>query len=175
MTTNKPSFVFGSLLVSFSYPTLPSSHGGPTIDSLDSNHRVTSHNVFLWFILFLNHTTAHEYIKVDGDIGTVGISDFAQKSLGDIVFVDLPEVGDEFDKGDSFGSVESVKAASDVYAPISGTVVEINTTLSDDPGVVNAEAEGSAWFIKLQIKDPSELETLMGQDAYEEHCAREAH
>jgi glycine cleavage system H protein len=112
---------------------------------------------------------------VDGDIGTVGISDFAQDALGDIVFVDLPEVGDEFEKGDSFGSVESVKAASDVYAPVSGTVVEINETLSDEPGSVNTEAEGSAWFIKLQIKDASELSSLMGEAAYRELCAKEAH
>ncbi len=118
---------------------------------------------------------AHEYVTVDGDIGTVGISNFAQAALGDIVFVDLPEVGDEFEKGDSFGSVESVKAASDVYAPVSGTVVEINETLSDEPGSVNTEAEGSAWFIKLQIKDSSELSSLMGEEAYKEHCAKDAH
>ena len=121
------------------------------------------------------HSPAHEYVKVDGDIGTVGISNFAQAALGDIVFVDLPNVGDEFEKGDSFGSVESVKAASDVYAPVSGTVVEINETLSDEPGTVNTEAEGSAWFIKLQIKDSSELSALMGEAAYKEHCDKEAH
>jgi glycine cleavage system H protein len=95
--------------------------------------------------------------------------------LGDIVFVDLPEVGDEFEKGDSFGSVESVKAASDVYAPVSGKVVEINEALSDEPGLVNTEAEGAAWFIKLEIKDSSELKGLMGEAAYKEHCAKEAH
>jgi len=100
-------------------------------------------------------TPAHEYIKIDGKIGTCGITDFAQAALGDIVFVDLPEVGDEFEKGDSFGSVESVKAASDVYVPVSGKVVEINEKLSDEPGLVNAEAEGNAWFIKIEIKDPS--------------------
>ena len=79
----------------------------------------------------------------------MGITDFAQSALGDIVFVDLPDVGDEFEKGDSFGSVESVKAASDVYAPVTGTVVAINEALSDDPGLVNTSAEGDAWFIKL--------------------------
>lgn len=112
---------------------------------------------------------------MDGEIGTVGISDFAQSALGDIVFVDLPSIGDEFEKGDSFGSVESVKAASDVYAPVSGTVVEINEVLSDEPGLVNSESEGTAWFIKLQIKDSSELKDLMGESAYREHCAKEAH
>ena len=120
-------------------------------------------------------TPAHEYCKVDGNVGTVGITDFAQSALGDIVFVDLPEVGDEFEKGDSFGSVESVKAASDVYAPVSGTVVEINEALSDEPGMVNSSAEDSAWFIKLEIKDSSELDTLMDSAAYKEHCENESH
>jgi glycine cleavage system H protein len=118
---------------------------------------------------------AHEYVKVDGKIGTIGITDFAQAALGDIVFVDLPEVGDEFEKGDSFGSVESVKAASDVYAPVSGKVTEINEKLSDDPALVNSQAEGDAWFIKLEIKDESELGELLGPDAYKEHCEKEAH
>jgi glycine cleavage system H protein len=118
---------------------------------------------------------AHEYVKVDGQVGVVGISDFAQSALGDIVFVDLPEVGDEFEKGDSFGSVESVKAASDVYAPVSGKVVEVNEALSDEPGLVNSEAEGAAWFIKLQIKDSSELKELLDEAAYKKHCENEAH
>jgi glycine cleavage system H protein len=121
------------------------------------------------------YTIAHEYVKVDGNTGICGITDFAQAALGDIVFVDLPEVGDDFDKGDSFGSVESVKAASDVYVPVSGTVIEINETLSDEPGLVNSEAEGEAWFIKIEIKDPSELKGLMEADAYKEHCENEAH
>lgn len=112
---------------------------------------------------------------VDGKIGTCGITDFAQAALGDIVFVDLPEVGDEFEKGDSFGSVESVKAASDVYAPVSGKVVAINAALSDEPGMVNTAAEGGAWFIKLEIKDKSELDDLMDAAAYKEHCENEAH
>lgn len=112
---------------------------------------------------------------MNGKIGTVGITDFAQAALGDIVFVDLPEVGDEFEKGDSFGSVESVKAASDVYAPVSGKVVEINETLNEDPSLVNSEAEGEAWFMKLEIKDESETASLLSPEAYKEHCANEAH
>jgi glycine cleavage system H protein len=119
--------------------------------------------------------TAHEYVTVEGDVGTCGITDFAQAALGDIVFVDLPEVGDEFDKGDSFGSVESVKAASDVYCPVSGTVTEVNDLLADEPGMVNTGAEGPAWFIKLKLKDANETATLMGPDAYIEHCEKEAH
>ncbi len=118
---------------------------------------------------------AHEYVKVDGKIGTCGITDFAQAALGDIVFVDLPEVGDEFAKGESFGSVESVKAASDVYAPVSGTVVEVNEVLSDEPGMVNSEAEGKAWFVKIEIKDEAELKSLLSADAYKAHCEEEAH
>jgi glycine cleavage system H protein len=118
---------------------------------------------------------AHEYVKVEGGVGTVGISDFAQAALGDIVFVDLPEIGDEFEKGDSFGSVESVKAASDVYAPLSGTVIEINEALADEPGLVNTEAEGAAWFIKLKLDNEGETSDLMGPDAYKEHCEKEAH
>jgi glycine cleavage system H protein len=114
-------------------------------------------------------------VKVEGNIGTCGITDFAQAALGDIVFVDLPEVGDSFDKGDSFGSVESVKAASDVYAPISGTVVEINDKLSDDPGLVNTQAEGEAWFIKIEMAESGDVDDLLGPDAYKEHCEKEAH
>ena len=117
---------------------------------------------------------AHEYVKVEGGVGTCGITDFAQAALGDIVFVDLPEVGDEFEKGESFGSVESVKAASDVYAPVSGTVIEINDKLSDEPGLVNSESEGKAWFIKLKLSDESETSDLMETDAYKAHCEAEA-
>ena len=89
--------------------------------------------------------------------------------------MDLPEIGDEFDKGDSFGSVESVKAASDVYAPVAGKVVEVNEQLSDEPGMVNEHAEGDAWFVKIEIKDEKELSDLLGPDAYKEHCENEAH
>ena len=112
---------------------------------------------------------------MDGDIGTVGITDFAQAALGDIVYVDLPSEDDEFQRGDAFGSVESVKAASDVYAPVSGTVKEINQALDDDPAKVNAEAESGAWFIKMVIESPSELDDLMDEATYKEHCEKEAH
>lgn len=114
---------------------------------------------------------AHEYAKVDGKIATVGITDFAQSALGDIVFVDLPEVGDDFEKGDSFGSVESVKAASDVYAPVSGTIVEVNESLSDSPDVVNSSPEDSGWFVKIEMTDESEVDDLLDADAYKAHCA----
>jgi glycine cleavage system H protein len=120
-------------------------------------------------------TPAHEFAKVDGIKATCGITDFAQEALGDIVFVDLPEVGDHFEQGDSFGSVESVKAASDVYAPIAGTVVEVNENLADEPAIVNTSPTDDGWFVKIEIEDKSELEGLMTPDAYKAHCEAEAH
>lgn len=120
------------------------------------------------------YTPAHEYVTVDGNIGTIGITDYAQSALGDIVFVDLPEVGEEFDKGDSFGSVESVKAASDVYAPVSGTVTEVNDILTDEPGLVNSKAESDGWFIKMELSKPEETAELMDDAAYKAHCEAEA-
>jgi glycine cleavage system H protein len=118
---------------------------------------------------------AHEYVKVDGEVGTIGITDYAQSALGDIVFVDLPSEDEDLEKGDSFGSVESVKAASDVYAPVSGTVIEVNEKVSDEPGLVNTSAEEDAWFIKVKISNADELKELMDEKAYKVHCAKEAH
>jgi glycine cleavage system H protein len=111
-------------------------------------------------------TEEHEWIDVDGDIGTVGISDYAQGQLGDIVFVDVPDEGKELTKGDEAAVVESVKAASDVYAPVSGTVIEGNPALTGDPSLVNSDPEGDGWFFRLTLSDPSELEELMDEDAY---------
>lgn len=114
---------------------------------------------------------SHEYLKVDGATGTVGITDHAQDALGDIVYVDLPSVGDSFEAGESFGSVESVKAASDVYMPVSGTVVEINEQLDDEPGLVNQAAETDGWFVKIEIADAADVDSadLMDEAAYKEH------
>ena len=136
-------------------------------------HLVVSDYRFRTLVTKYIPSLAHEYIKVEGNIGTCGITDFAQSALGDIVFVDLPSVGDEFDAGDSFGSVESVKAASDVYAPVSGTIVEINEALDDSPELVNSSAEDDAWFVKIEMKDTSEVNSLMDEVAYEEHCENE--
>lgn len=129
-----------------------------------------------WFWIFFSQSlfSAHEWITVEGGVGTVGVTDFAQAALGDIVFVDLPEVDDEFEKGDSFGSVESVKAASDVYAPVTGSVTEINDALTDEPALVNTGAEDDGWFIKMSISDESELDSLMDEAAYKEHCEKES-
>ncbi|NML11369.1 glycine cleavage system protein GcvH [Sphingobium sp. AR-3-1] len=116
-------------------------------------------------------TEEHEWIDVEGEIATVGITDYAQEQLGDIVFVELPVEGATFDKGDDAAVVESVKAASDVYAPISGEVVEANAALEDEPALVNSDAEEDGWFFKLRVTDASELEGLMNEAAYKKFVA----
>ncbi|MXY42336.1 MAG: glycine cleavage system protein GcvH [Rhodospirillaceae bacterium] len=108
----------------------------------------------------------HEWIAVDGDTGTVGITDYAQEQLGDVVFVELPEIGRTVIKGDDMAVVESVKAASEVYAPVGGEVVAVNETLEDNPGAVNEDAEGEGWFVRLKLADAAELEDLMDAAAY---------
>jgi glycine cleavage system H protein len=115
-------------------------------------------------------TEDHEWIKVDGDEGTVGISAYAAKALGDVVFVELPDVGAEFDKGDEAAVVESVKAASEVYAPIGGEVTAVNETLEDAPETVNASPDGDGWFLKMKIADADELSSLMNEAKYKEYC-----
>jgi len=117
-------------------------------------------------------TQEHEWIDVDGDVATVGITDFAQQQLGDIVFVELPEEGRQVAKGDDAAVVESVKAASDVYAPVSGEVVETNAALEEEPALVNNDADGEGWFFKLRLADASELEGLMDQAAYDAFVAK---
>jgi glycine cleavage system H protein len=117
-------------------------------------------------------TEDHEWVDVDGDIGTVGITDYAQGQLGDIVFVDVPEEGKTVTKGDEAAVVESVKSASDVYSPVSGTVIEGNAELADNPGLVNEDADGEGWFFKLTLSDPSELEGLMDEAKYDAFVAK---
>ena len=116
----------------------------------------------------LYFTKEHEWIRVDGDTATVGISDHAQQALGDIVFAEVPSVGKSLARGDDAAVVESVKAASDVYAPVSGEVTAGNDALGDDPALVNRDPEGEGWFFKLKLADHSELEALMAEDAYRE-------
>jgi len=118
----------------------------------------------------VHYTEEHEWIRVDGDTATVGITDFAQGQLGDIVFVDLPEAGRQVTKGGEAAVVESVKAASDVYAPVSGEVVEANQALTDDPSLVNSDPEGEGWFFRLRLSDTSQLEGLMDAEAYKSFC-----
>ena len=117
-------------------------------------------------------TEDHEWVDVDGDIGTVGITDYAQGQLGDIVFVDVPEEGKAVTKGDEAAVVESVKAASDVYSPVSGTVIEGNAELADNPGLVNEDADGEGWFFKLTLSDPDELKELMDEAKYDAFVAK---
>ena len=114
----------------------------------------------------LYFTKEHEWIRVEGDIATAGITDFAQAQLGDIVFVEVPEAGRQVTQGGDAAVVESVKAASDVYAPVSGEVTEGNQALADDPSLVNSDPEGEGWFFKLRLADPAELDGLMDEAAY---------
>ena len=118
----------------------------------------------------LYFTRDHEWIRVEGDTATVGISDHAQAALGDIVFAEVPEPGKTLAKGDEAAVVESVKAASDVYAPVSGEVTEGNAELGDDPALVNRAPEAEGWFFKLKLADPGELDGLMDEPAYREWC-----
>ena len=117
-------------------------------------------------------TEEHEWIEVDGEVGTVGITDYAQGQLGDVVFVEVPDEGKELGKGDEAATVESVKAASDVYAPASGTVLEGNPALADTPELVNSDPEGEGWFYRLTLTDPDELDELMDEAAYEAFVAK---
>ncbi len=119
----------------------------------------------------LYYSESHEYVKVEGDFGFVGITDYAQNALGNVVYVDMPEVDDEVTAGEEFGAVESVKAASDLISPVSGTVVEINEDLEDQPELVNEDAYAN-WIIKVELSDKGDLDNLMNAAAYEEFCAK---
>ena len=113
----------------------------------------------------LRYSESHEWVKVDGNMATIGVSDFAQSEMGDITYVDLPDVDDEVTAGEEFGALESVKASSDLYSPVSGTVVEVNEDLADSPEAVNEDAY-AAWIIKVEMSDPSELDALMDAASY---------
>ena len=119
----------------------------------------------------LRYSKDHEWVRVDGDIGTVGISNYAQEQLGDVVYVELPEVGREVAQNEEAAVVESVKAASEVYAPVSGEVVEVNQALEEDPALVNGDPTGAGWFLKLRLNAPGELGGLMDEGAYADYVA----
>ena len=112
------------------------------------------------------YTKSHEYVRVEGGTGVVGITDYAQSQLGDVVFVELPPIGQSLSKGAEAATVESVKAASEVNAPVSGTVVDVNSALTDSPGLVNEDPSGKGWFLKIKLSDATELDRLMDEDAY---------
>ncbi len=117
----------------------------------------------------LYYAESHEYVKVEGNIGYVGITDYAQQALGNVVYVDMPEVDDEVSAGEEFGAVESVKAASDLISPVTGVVLEVNEALEDEPELINSDAYEN-WIIKVELSDKGELEKLMDAQAYQEFC-----
>ncbi len=121
------------------------------------------------------YSKTHEYAKVDGNVAVIGISDYAQHALGNVVFVDMPEQGDDVTAGEDFGAVESVKAASDLIAPVSGAVLESNEVLLDNPRLVNQSPLADGWIIKVEMTDPAELDNLMDEAAYTEFCKQESH
>ncbi len=117
------------------------------------------------------YTKDHEWIKVSGDSGTIGITDYAQHALGDVVFVELPKVGTRLGASQSLGTVESVKAVSEIYSPVSGEVIEVNASLANSPETINQDPHGAAWLIKIRLSDPAELGTLMDAAAYQAYVA----
>jgi glycine cleavage system H protein len=121
----------------------------------------------------IRYTKDHEWVRQDGDIVVIGITDYAQSQLGDVVYVELPEIGRRLDQGKEAAVVESAKAASEVYAPISGEVVEVNDAIDADPAKVNADAMGEGWFIKIRLADPQQLDALMDEKAYEAFVAEQ--
>ncbi|KAK3813550.1 MAG: glycine dehydrogenase [Linnemannia elongata] len=124
---------------------------------------------FARFYATKKYTPDHEWVEIENGVATVGITNHAQEALGEIVYVEAAELKD-IEKGDTIGSVESVKAASDIYAPISGTVIEVNAILSDEPGLLNSNAEDSAWLCKIQLSDEEEIKELLTEDAYKKFC-----
>lgn len=122
----------------------------------------------------LRYTKDHEWLRVEGNVGVVGITDHAQDALGDVVFVELPQVGAEVKAKGTFGVVESVKAVSDLYAPVSGKVAEVNTTLPDNPDIINKDPYGAAWMIKIEMADPKEVDALLTADAYRKLVEQES-
>ena len=120
------------------------------------------------------YAKSHEYTHLEGDVATIGITDYAQKELGDVVFVELPQVGSELEAGDELGSIESVKAVSELFSPVSGKVVEINEALADNPALVNTDPYGDGWMIRIHVSDPTEVEELMTAEEYEEYIEKES-
>lgn len=120
------------------------------------------------------YAKSHEYVHLEGDVATIGITEYAQKELGDVVFVELPQVGAELDAGDELGSIESVKAVSELFVPMSGEVIEVNEALADNPALVNTDPWGDGWMIKMKVKDASEIDEMMTAEEYEEYIEKES-
>jgi glycine cleavage system H protein len=117
---------------------------------------------------------SHEYVHPEGDIGTIGITDYAQKELGDVVFVELPQVGAELEAGDELGSIESVKAVSELFSPVSGTVTEVNDALTEKPDLINTDPWGDGWMVRIKLKDQTEVDELMTAEEYDEYLEKES-
>ena len=122
----------------------------------------------------LRYSKDHEWVKIDGDVASIGITDYAQHSLGDVVYVDMPRVGDKFGTHEAFGSVESVKAVSEIFTPVSGEVVEVNETLNDTPEKVNSDPYGDAWFVKIKMENSLEVDAMLSGEEYEEYLSANA-
>jgi glycine cleavage system H protein len=119
------------------------------------------------------YAKSHEYVHVEGEVGTIGITEYAQKELGDVVFVELPQVGSQLEAGDELGSIESVKAVSELFSPVSGEVVEVNELLTDKPELVNTDPYGDGWMVRVRLSDSTEVEELMSAEEYEEYTQAE--
>lgn len=120
------------------------------------------------------YAKSHEYVHVEGNTGTIGITDYAQKELGDVVFVELPQVGTELEAGDELGSIESVKAVSELFVPVSGEVIEVNEALADNPALVNTDPWGDGWMVRIRLADVTEVDELMTAEEYDEYLEKEA-
>jgi glycine cleavage system H protein len=120
------------------------------------------------------YAKSHEYVHLEGDTGTIGITDYAQKELGDVVFVELPQVGAQLEAGDELGSIESVKAVSELFVPVSGEVIEVNEALADNPQLVNTDPWGDGWMVRMKVSDATELEALMSAEEYDEYLEKES-
>ncbi|HEX2835917.1 MAG TPA: glycine cleavage system protein GcvH [Thermoanaerobaculia bacterium] len=120
------------------------------------------------------YAKSHEYVHLEGDIATIGITDYAQKELGDVVFVELPQVGSQLEAADELGSIESVKAVSELFAPVSGEVVEVNEALADNPALINTDPFGDGWMIRVKVSDPTEVDELMTAEEYDEYVEKES-
>ena len=120
------------------------------------------------------YAKSHEYVHLEGEVATIGITEYAQKELGDVVFVELPQVGSQLDAADELGSIESVKAVSELFSPVSGEVVEVNEALADNPALVNTDPWGDGWMIRIRVSDPTELDELMTAEEYDEYIEKES-
>jgi glycine cleavage system H protein len=120
------------------------------------------------------YAKSHEYVHLEGNIGTIGITEYAQKELGDVVFVELPQVGSELEAGDELGSIESVKAVSELFSPVSGEVVEVNEALADNPALVNTDPFGDGWMVRIKVSDATEVDELMSAEEYDEFLEKES-